>query len=74
MGIEKKNVTGNVLCTGISGAAAEWIVKSGKFYGVGIDTASVDPGKSSDLQTHRILSANQLYNLENVKLVENLPS
>lgn len=60
-------------CAGISAAAAEWIVKTDKFYGVGLDTASVDPGFSTDYKAHRILSKHQLYNLENVKLVEDLP-
>ncbi|KAJ8963658.1 hypothetical protein NQ314_005449 [Rhamnusium bicolor] len=38
----------------VSKLAAEWLVKSGKFYGVGLDTPSVDPGKSTDFIAHRI--------------------
>ncbi|KAJ8964867.1 hypothetical protein NQ317_006452, partial [Molorchus minor] len=58
---------------GISKQAAEWIAKSGKFYGVGLDTPSVDPGSTADFMTHRIFGQYQIYGLENVKLVETLP-
>nr|CAI5850619.1 unnamed protein product [Callosobruchus analis] len=55
---------------GISEAAAEWLANSGKFYGIGVDTASVDPGSSKNFKAHRIFSKNQMYNLENVMLVD----
>ncbi|CAH1972577.1 unnamed protein product [Acanthoscelides obtectus] len=59
---------------GISEEAAEYLVNSGKFYGIGVDTASVDPGSSTTFRAHVIFSKNQMYNLENVKITETLPA
>ncbi|CAH0564195.1 unnamed protein product [Brassicogethes aeneus] len=59
---------------GISKAAAQWITSSKKFYGVGVDTASVDPGNSTDFAAHRELSKGYLFNMEMVQIVENLPA
>ena len=42
--------------------------------GVGIDTASIDPGPSRDFIAHQILAAADVYNLENLDNVELLPS
>ncbi|XP_025199656.1 uncharacterized protein LOC112597702 [Melanaphis sacchari] len=53
---------------GLSGNAAQWIVDSGKVYGVGVDGPSVDPGRSMSFDVHGILSKANLYNLENVAL------
>lgn len=58
---------------GISESAAEWIVNRKKFYGVGVDTASVDPGNSTDFKAHQIFANAQLFNIENAKIVEKLP-
>ncbi|XP_066140342.1 isatin hydrolase-like isoform X1 [Euwallacea fornicatus] len=58
---------------GFSNEAAKWIVDSGKFYGVGLDTPSVDPGNTTDFYVHQLLARNSLYILENVKLLEDLP-
>ncbi|XP_066255174.1 kynurenine formamidase-like isoform X2 [Euwallacea similis] len=58
---------------GFSNEAAKWIVDSKKFYGVGLDTPSVDPGNTTDFSVHQLLAKNSLYNLENVKLLEELP-
>lgn len=58
---------------GVSKGAAEWLANSGKFYGVGLDTPSIDPGKTTDFMAHRILNGKQIYVLENVKLIEELP-
>ncbi|KAJ8941469.1 hypothetical protein NQ318_015948, partial [Aromia moschata] len=70
MGIDSN---GKLNFPGISEHAAEWIVRSGKFYGVGVDTPSVDPGNSGNFMAHRIFAKYQLYGLENVKLTEELP-
>lgn len=60
---------------GISAAAAEWIINTKKVLGVGVDTPSTDCGKSTTYPTHRILSANNIFGLENVDLEnKNLPS
>ncbi|ENN73210.1 hypothetical protein YQE_10189, partial [Dendroctonus ponderosae] len=56
-----------------SDEAARWIVNSQKFYGVGLDTPSIDPGNTTTYFAHRHLAANNLYNLENVKILDSLP-
>lgn len=48
--------------------AAQWIVHSGKIYGLGVDGPSVDPGSSESKYVHKILAKANLYNLENVAL------
>ncbi|KAH1016574.1 hypothetical protein HUJ04_007774 [Dendroctonus ponderosae] len=58
---------------GFSDEAARWIVNSQKFYGVGLDTPSIDPGNTTTYFAHRHLAANNLYNLENVKILDSLP-
>ncbi|KAJ8923339.1 hypothetical protein NQ315_001897 [Exocentrus adspersus] len=58
---------------GVSKGAAEWLANSGKFFGVGLDTPSVDPGNCKDFIAHRILNGKQMYVLENVKLIEKIP-
>ncbi|OWR51138.1 Kynurenine formamidase [Danaus plexippus plexippus] len=59
---------------GLSAEVAEWITSSYKnIIGVGVDTASVDPGSSTDFDAHKILTKSGLYMLENVKLDENVP-
>ncbi|XP_050296912.1 isatin hydrolase-like isoform X3 [Anthonomus grandis grandis] len=58
---------------GLSKEAAQWIANSKKIIGVGVDTPSIDPGNSTDYIAHRILAENSLYNLENVKLLTDLP-
>jgi kynurenine formamidase len=58
---------------GISEEAATLLV-SRKVAGVGIDTASVDYGQSKDFKTHRVLYSHDLYGLENVANIEQLPA
>ncbi|XP_030757664.1 uncharacterized protein LOC115883440 [Sitophilus oryzae] len=65
LGLDSEN---NMNFPGLSPEAATWIANSGKFYGVGIDTISIDPGRSTKFEAHRILAAHQIYILENVAL------
>jgi kynurenine formamidase len=58
---------------GISEEAAAFLV-SRKVAGVGIDTASVDYGQSKDFKTHRVLYSHDVYGLENVANLEQLPA
>ncbi|XP_050432643.1 isatin hydrolase-like [Adelges cooleyi] len=53
---------------GISAPAAQWIVNTGKVYGVGVDGPSVDPGRSKDFEVHRTITKANMYILENVAL------
>lgn len=57
---------------GISAAVAEWLVARG-IAAVGIDTASVDRGQSSDYQAHRVLYAANIPGFENVADLSGLP-
>lgn len=58
---------------GISPEAAK-VLKERRVDGVGIDTASLDHGPSTDFQTHRILNGAGIYGLENVASFERLPA
>lgn len=59
---------------GISPEAAKWLANSGKVVGVGVDTPSTDAGNSTSFATHSILSAANIFGLENVALHNaNLP-
>lgn len=58
---------------GVSEAAARALVER-RVAGVGIDTASIDPGISDAFQAHRVLAAAGAYNLENLRGLEGLPA
>lgn len=58
---------------GISVEAAEWIVQNGRIVGVGVDTASVDAGRSDTYDSHHVFNSNGLYLLENVNIKPELP-
>lgn len=62
----------NLHFPGISPGAAELLV-SRRVDGVGIDTASLDYGLSTDFQAHRILNGAGIYGLENVASLDRLP-
>jgi kynurenine formamidase len=57
---------------GVSAAGAEQLVEAG-VVGVGIDTASIDPGQDATFESHRVLAEAQLFNLENLTNVGQLP-
>ena len=57
---------------GISAAAARLLVARGVF-GVGIDTASIDPGADPGFSAHRVLAAAGIFNLENLIGLQELP-
>lgn len=57
---------------GVSPQAAELLVDRG-IAGVGIDTASIDPGTSVDFRAHQILADANIYNLENLTGLGALP-
>lgn len=51
------------------------MANSGKILGVGVDTPSTDAGNSTSFSTHAILSAANIFGLENVALHDaNLPA
>lgn len=58
---------------GFSREAAEFLVTQRAIRGAGIDTASIDPGRSLDFPVHRVLNEANVYALENVAALERLP-
>jgi len=59
---------------GLSGEAASWLVTARRVRAVGIDTASIDRGQSSDFQAHRALSAANVPIFENLADLDLLPA
>jgi kynurenine formamidase len=59
---------------GLDPEAARWLVAERRIRAVGIDTASIDRGRSTDFLAHRALSAAQVPIFENVAQLEALPA
>jgi kynurenine formamidase len=59
---------------GLGTEAATWLVESGKAKAVGIDTASIDFGKSKNFSTHVALMTHNVPAFENVANLERLPA
>ena len=53
--------------------AARFLVEERSIAGLGVDTASIDVGSSSDFPVHRIAAARDVYGLENLTSLEALP-
>jgi len=58
---------------GLSKKAAEYLVQR-HIKGIGIDTASMDPGKSKDFWAHRIILGANLFGIENIAHLDLLPT
>nr|MBI3612376.1 cyclase family protein [Nitrospirota bacterium] len=58
---------------GFSREAALFLVTQRAVRGLGIDTASIDPGRSRDFPVHRVLGEADVYALENVASLDRLP-
>jgi kynurenine formamidase len=58
---------------GFSPEAVVFLIKERGIRGVGIDTASIDPGASTDFPVHRLLGEADLYALENVAALDRIP-
>lgn len=58
---------------GLSREAAEFLLTRRAVRAVGIDTASIDPGRSRDFPVHRVLNEADVYALENVAGLDRLP-
>jgi kynurenine formamidase len=58
---------------GFSPDAAGFLITRRAIRGVGIDTASIDPGQSRDFPVHRLLGRADVYALENVTALDRLP-
>lgn len=73
LGDDTPGETGNLHFPGISEAAARLLVEERAVGLLGIDTASVDYGQSTDFIVHQIGAAADLPNLENVADLSALP-
>jgi kynurenine formamidase len=62
----------NLHFPGIAPEAAR-LLATRKVDGIGIDTASLDHGRSTDFRTHQILNGAGIYGLENVANLDRLP-
>ena len=59
---------------GLSEEAAQWLVSQRRIKAVGIDTASIDRGQSTDFRAHRVLAAAQVPVFENVANLNRVPA
>ena len=59
---------------GLHPDAARWLVENRKFKAVGIDTASIDNGQSTDFKSHVALMTNNVPAFENVANLDKLPA
>ncbi len=73
LGDDTPGSAANLHFPGISPDAARWLAAR-KVGVVGIDTASIDPGTSTDFEAHRILAAAGIPGLENVANLDALPA
>lgn len=59
---------------GLHPDAAKWLVENRKIHAVGIDTASIDHGQSTNFGSHVALMTNNIPAFENVAELEKLPA
>ena len=59
---------------GLHPDAAKWIVANRPIRAIGIDTASIDFGQSTQYESHRILYERNIPGLENLTALERLPA
>lgn len=59
---------------GLHPSTADWIVKNRKIKAIGLDTPSIDYGRSSDFKSHRILFEQNIPAFENLANLDQLPA
>jgi kynurenine formamidase len=74
LGSDVAKDTAHLHFPGLARDAAEFLAKQTHIAGIGIDTASIDPGTSRDFIAHQILNGANLYGLENLANLELLPA
>ncbi len=72
LGSDAKGDISNLHFPGLSREAAELLVER-NVAGVGIDTASMDYGPSTDFIVHQVLTARNIFGIENIASAERLP-
>jgi kynurenine formamidase len=73
LGTDKPGDVDNLHFPGISPDAAKYLVENCQIKGVAIDTPSLDFGQSKKFETHRILTAENIYGIENLANAGKLP-
>lgn len=75
MGTAQKGLTGVALLhfPGLHPDAAKWLVENRNIKAIGLDTPSIDYGRSSDFMSHRILMDKNIPAFENVANIDALP-
>ena len=58
---------------GLHPDAARWLIENRKVDAIGIDTASIDYGQSTQYETHRLLAARNIPGFENLTNLDRLP-
>ncbi len=74
MGTDAPGDVANLHFPGISREAADFLSKQRRIDGIGIDTASLDHGPSQDFIAHQILNGANIYGLENIAKLDQLPA
>jgi kynurenine formamidase len=74
LGTAKKGDVANLHFPGFSQAAVEFLVRKRDVAAVGVDTASMDYGQSTDFIVHRIINGANKPGFENLANVERLPA
>ena len=74
LGDDKPGDASNLHFPAFSKEAAEFLAKQRKIKGAGLDTASLDPGTSKDFIVHQIFNGANIYGLENVANLEQVPT
>lgn len=72
-GLTPSGTIDNLHFPGLSKDAAQYLAKR-KVKGVGIDTASLDRGCSSQFEAHQIIAAANIFGIENLANLESVPS
>ena len=75
MGTDKRGVAATKLLhfPGLHPDAAAWLVEKRDINAIGLDTPSIDYGRSSDFMTHRILFEKDIPAFENLANLGELP-
>ncbi|MEU4560501.1 cyclase family protein [Actinoplanes sp. NPDC023936] len=59
---------------GFGADACEWLLRHRRIRSLGVDTLSIDPGDSTDFDTHLVLTGADRYGLENLANLDRLPA
>ena len=74
LGTDKPGDVANLHFPGFSKEAAEFLVKQRDIAAIGVDTASIDYGPSTDFMVHRIINGADKPGFENLANLDRLPA